>query len=125
MGILIQMNSDCIFCKIINKELPSTIEYEDDEILAFDDIDKVAPIDVLIVPKKHIAKVADATQEDEKILGKIQLIAAKIAKDKGIGESFRITNANGSDAGQSVFHIHYHLMGGWSAKMKAVYQEDK
>ena len=114
-----------MFCKIIKGEIPSKKIYEDDEILAFKDINPVAPVHVLIVPKKHIAKIAEAGEEDMKVLGKIQLIAAKIAKDLGTGETFRISNANGENAGQSVFHLHYHLLGGWKDKTKIVYEVDK
>lgn len=118
-------DKDCIFCKIVKGEIPSKKQYEDGEVLAFDDLNPVSPIHVLIIPKKHIAKVADASEEDTKVLGKIQLVAAKIAKEKGIGDSFRISNANGENAGQSVFHVHYHLLGGWKDKTKIVYEVDK
>lgn len=104
---------DCIFCKIVGGELPSQKVYEDNEILAFKDIHPLAPVHILVIPKKHISKLADATEGDAEILGKIQLIAAKLAKENGIGDAFRVLNANGKDAGQSVFHIHYHLRGGW------------
>ena len=116
---------DCVFCKIVKGEIPSKKVYEDDEIVAFNDINPVAPIHILVIPKKHIPRVVDAGEEDLKVLGKIQLVIGKIAKDLGIGDSFRIANANGENAGQSVFHIHYHLLGGWKDKTKVIIMEDK
>jgi histidine triad (HIT) family protein len=104
---------DCIFCKIVRGEIPSKKEYEDDDLIAIHDIHPLAPVHILIIPKKHIAKLAEAVEDDRAILGKIQLVAAEIAKKVGIGDAFRVSNANGSLAGQSVFHIHYHLRGGW------------
>ena len=104
---------DCIFCKIINKEIPSTIVYEDDEIIAFEDIDPVAPVHVLIVPKEHIVSVTDLNEENCKFLTKIYLVANKVAEMKGIKDKgFRVTVNCGDDGGQVVKHIHFHLMGG-------------
>ena len=80
------MKEDCIFCKVIKKEVPSKIEYEDDTIIAFNDINPVAPIHILVIPKKHISRVVDASEENIMVLGKIQLIIAKIAKEKGISD---------------------------------------
>ncbi len=108
---------DCVFCKIVKGEIPSTREYEDKEILVFKDIHPVAPIHLLIIPKKHIENLGNASEQDAKILGKCQIIAGKIAKKVGIGNSFRLLTATGSDAGQSVFHLHYHLIGGWKDKV--------
>jgi histidine triad (HIT) family protein len=118
------MQNDCVFCKIVSGEIPTSKIYEDNEVLAFKDIHPVAPVHILIIPKKHIPRVADAVEADEKVLGKIQLVAAKIAKDLGTGDSFRISNANGENAGQSVFHVHYHLLGGWKNKTKIVYEPE-
>lgn len=118
------MNNDCLFCKIIKGEISCKKVYEDDEVLAFWDIKPVAPVHILVIPKKHIPRVVDAEEEDFSVLGKIQLVIAEIAKEQGIGDSFRIANANGEMAGQSVFHIHYHLLGGWKDKTKIVYMGD-
>lgn len=104
---------DCIFCKIVKGEIPSKKVYEDENILAFYDIHPLAPIHVLVIPKKHIAKLSEASDEDENLLGKLQLAAARIAKDLKIDDAFRVLLCNGEKAGQSVFHIHYHLRGGW------------
>ncbi len=104
---------DCVFCKIVAGEIPTQKIYEDDRVLAFNDINPLAPVHVLIVPKKHIVDLAEAKKEDEALLGKIQLVAAEVAKKLGVGDAFRILMANGKDAGQSVFHLHYHVRGGW------------
>ena len=104
---------DCIFCKIIKKEIPSSIVYEDDEILAFRDINPVAPIHVLVIPKKHIESVLELNEEDEKLVGKIYTVINKIAKQEGIDEKgFRIVVNCGEDGGQEVRHLHFHIIGG-------------
>lgn len=104
---------DCIFCGIINKSIPSTIVYEDDKVIAFNDIKPVAPVHVIIVPKKHIASVNALTPEDASVIGDVYLAAKKIAEKVGVAESgYRVINNCGSDAGQTVFHLHYHLVGG-------------
>lgn len=105
--------SDCIFCKIINKEIPSKIVYEDDDILAFEDINPLAKIHILLVPKKHIETAADLQEEDAAVIGKIYLTAKKIAEEKGMAEDgYRIVNNCKEFGGQEVFHIHFHLLGG-------------
>lgn len=106
--------SDCLFCKIVKKELPSEIVYEDDEVLAFRDIKPQAPVHVLIIPKRHIASLADLTEEDGDAMGRVMLVASKLARDSGISEGYRVVANCGKDAGQSVFHIHVHLLGGRS-----------
>ena len=104
---------DCIFCKIINKELPSKILYEDEEIIAFEDIAPLAPVHVLIIPKIHIPSLVELTEENSKVISKIYLIANKIAEEKGIKEKgFRVSVNCGEDGGQVVKHIHFHLLGG-------------
>lgn len=110
------MNEDCVFCKIIKKELPSMIEYEDDDVIAFRNIKPLAPVHLLIVPKKHIVNISEITEEDERLMGKMILIAKKMAEKMGITQAFRTATANGENAGQSVFHMHLHLTGGWSKK---------
>lgn len=102
-----------IFTKIINREIPATIVYETDNILAFKDINPAAPIHILVVPKKEIPTVNDITPEDREIIGDMYLAISKIAKDLGIAEEgYRvITNCN-EYGGQEVFHLHFHLLGG-------------
>lgn len=105
--------SDCIFCKIINKEIPGKIVYEDDEILAFEDINPLAKVHILLIPKKHIPTIDDLTEEDAGIIGKIHWVAKKIAQEKGISdEGYRIVNNCKFNGGQEVFHLHFHLLGG-------------
>ena len=105
--------NDCIFCKIVNKEIPSSIVYEDNEILAFKDINPVAPIHILAIPKKHIESVVDLKQEDELLIGKIYTVINKIAKQEEIEESgFRVVVNCGEDGGQEVKHLHFHILGG-------------
>lgn len=102
-----------IFTKIINREINASIVYEDDEVLAFNDVNPQAPVHVLIIPKREIATLNDLTDADAEVVGKLHLVAAKIAREKGIAEDgYRVVmNCNGQ-GGQSVYHIHLHLMGG-------------
>ena len=102
---------DTLFTKIINREIPADIVYEDDLCLAFKDISPQAPMHVLLIPKKPIVKVADATSEDQQLLGHLVLKAGDIAKQQGY-DDFRLVNNNGAGAGQSVFHLHIHILGG-------------
>jgi len=105
--------SDTIFTKIINREIPAQIEYEDDELLAFADISPQAPVHILIIPKKPIATINDAEDDDAELMGKIILAAKKIAKQKGIADDgYRLVFNCNEGAGQTVFHIHCHLLGG-------------
>ncbi len=104
--------SDTIFQKIIDKELPANIVYEDDSCLAFKDINPVAPVHILIIPKKKIEKISDSNQEDKELLGHLFLVAGDIAKDLGIEDAFRLVVNNGAGAQQTVFHLHIHLIAG-------------
>lgn len=104
---------DCVFCKIIKREIPAEIVYEDEEIIGFKDANPAAPIHILVIPKKHIAKITQIKQEDEKVIGKIYSVINKIAKEQGIDEKgFRVIINCGEDGGQVVGHIHFHLLGG-------------
>jgi histidine triad (HIT) family protein len=104
---------DCIFCKIIDGQIPSRKVYEDDRVLAFHDIQPAAPVHILIIPKKHFASLNDAGEEDFAIIGYIHQIAQHIAKEQGVAESgYRIVNNCGPDSGQIVFHLHMHLLAG-------------
>lgn len=106
--------SDCIFCKIINGDIPSQRVYEDSLCYAFNDINPQAPVHVLVVPKKHAASVMELdAEEDEALLGHIQQVIGRLAKELGIAESgFRVLTNCGPDACQTVKHLHYHVLGG-------------
>ena len=103
---------DCLFCKIIAGEIPCSKVYEDDSVFAFNDIDPQAPVHVLIVPKEHIASADDVNESNSAVIAHIFEVAAKIAKDKGLADGYRIVNNCGDRAGQTVKHIHFHLMSG-------------
>ena len=104
---------DCIFCKIIRGEIPSAKVYEDDEILAFNDVNPVTPIHILVIPKKHINSLADMKPEDEKLVGRIYGVINKIAEDKGFKEEgFRVIVNCGKNGGQEVMHLHFHILAG-------------
>ena len=102
--------TDTIFQKIIDKELPADIIYEDERALVFKDINPVAPTHLLIIPKKQIEKVSDAEDQDKELLGHLLLVAGKVARDLGIDEAFRLVVNNGAGAQQTVFHLHIHLI---------------
>ena len=104
--------SDTIFQKIIDKELPADIVYEDDCCLAFKDINPVAPVHILIIPKKRIEKISDSNTEDKELLGHLFLVSGNIASDLGIEDAFRLVVNNGAGAQQTVFHLHIHLIAG-------------
>lgn len=109
------MAADCLFCKIISREIPGSIVYEDDRVLAFNDINPQAATHVLVVPKRHIASLNDLTPEDDGIVGELVRRAAAIAKERGhAAAGYRVVFNTNRDAGQSVFHIHLHLLGGRS-----------
>ncbi|MEW6364641.1 MAG: histidine triad nucleotide-binding protein [Acidobacteriota bacterium] len=105
--------SSCLFCQIAEKKKPSRVVYEDEQMFAFEDINPQAPVHILIVPKRHVPGLDQASQEDRQMLGQLLLVAQKIARDRGIHESgYRLLVNQGPDAGQSVFHMHFHLLGG-------------
>ena len=104
---------ECIFCKIAKKEIPSSIVYEDNDIIAFRDINPITPVHVLVIPKKHIESLLELKEEDEILVGKIYTVINKIAKQEGISEKgFRVIVNCGEDGGQEVKHLHYHILGG-------------
>ena len=104
---------NCLFCKIANKEIPSSVVYEDDKILAFNDINPVAPVHILVIPKKHIAGADAIEAEDAEILGYIWTKSRVIAEKAGVAEKgFRVINNCGEDGGQTVRHLHFHIIGG-------------
>ncbi len=106
------MSEKTLFTKIIEREIPADIIYEDDICIAFNDINAQAPLHALIVPKKPLAKVSDASEEDEQVLGHLLRTAAAVARERGYGDAFRLVVNNGSEAGQTVFHVHVHVLGG-------------
>ena len=103
---------DCLFCKIINGDIPSAKVYEDENVFAFRDIEPQAPTHILIIPKTHIKSVAEITPENSAVVAHIFEVAAKIAEDEGLGDGYRIVTNCGDNAGQTVKHLHFHLMGG-------------
>ena len=106
--------SDSIFTKIKNKEIPGNIIYEDDKCFALEDINPQSPVHILIIPHKEIAKISDSTPEDKELLGHLLLVTKTIAQKYELENNYRLIINNGAGAGQSVFHIHVHLMGGRS-----------
>ena len=103
---------DCIFCEIIEGNIPSSKVYEDEYVTAFKDLNPQAPVHILIVPKKHIACANDLTANDCELVGRAYLAAKEIAKELGLQNGYRIINNCGKDAGQTVLHLHFHLLGG-------------
>ena len=107
--------TDCLFCKIANRDIPASIVYEDARVLAFSDIDPQAPTHVLVIPKRHIASLNEIGVEDDQLLGELVRRAAAIAKERGLSAGgFRAVFNTNRDAGQTVFHLHLHLLGGRS-----------
>lgn len=105
--------ADSLFTKIINRQIPADIVYEDDDVLAFNDISPQAPVHILIVPKKQVETINDFQDEDAELIGKIVLAAKRIAKEKGLSANgYRLIFNTNVDAGQTVFHVHCHLLGG-------------
>ena len=112
---------DCIFCKIINGEIPANMVYEDEEILAFYDVNPVAKIHILVIPKKHIESLSKVKEEDEVIIGKIYRVINKIAEEKGFKEDgYRVVVNCGKDAGQEVMHLHFHILAGQKMGTKII-----
>ena len=106
--------TDTIFSKIINREIPADIVYEDELCLAFRDVNPQAPVHILLIPKKPIPRIIDAGAEDQSLLGHLYLSANTIARQEGVEDAFRLVVNNGADVGQSVFHLHIHILAGRS-----------
>ena len=105
--------TDCLFCKIVNRDVPATLVHEDDDLVAFEDINPGAPTHVLVVPRHHIATLNDLTADDHDLVGRMVRRAVLIARDRGFAEAgYRTVFNCNADAGQSVYHIHLHLLGG-------------
>lgn len=104
---------DCVFCSIAQGKIPSTKVYEDDDFFAFKDINPVAPVHVLVIPKKHIANIASLTEDDAAVAGKMLFAIQKVAKELGLdSDGYRVVFNTGEKAGQTVFHMHAHILGG-------------
>lgn len=106
--------TDTLFSRIIRREIPADIIFEDESCLAFRDINPQAPVHILIIPKTALTRLTDAREQDAALLGKLMLAANRIAREEGIADAFRLVVNNGPGAGQSVFHLHLHLLGGRS-----------
>ena len=107
--------NDTVFGKIIRGEIPADKVYEDDDVLAFQDANPAAPVHILVIPKKHIVNAFDAEEEDAELLGKLMLTAADVAREQGLeDDGFRLVVNNGAGVGQTVFHLHVHVLGGRS-----------
>jgi histidine triad (HIT) family protein len=106
------MSEDTIFGKIVCGEADADLVYEDDLCMAFRDLFPTAPTHILVIPKKPIPRLCDATEEDQSLLGHLMLVANRVAAQEGLGDKFRLVVNNGADAGQSVFHLHLHVIGG-------------
>ncbi|MFY9746626.1 MAG: histidine triad nucleotide-binding protein [Acidobacteriaceae bacterium] len=103
---------DCIFCKIVAGSIPSKKVREDESLVAFHDIDPKAPTHILVIPKKHVASLADAKKADEALLGRLLIAAAEIAREHGLAKGFRVVISTGAEGGQTVDHLHLHVLGG-------------
>ncbi|NAZ30720.1 MAG: HIT domain-containing protein [Caldimicrobium sp.] len=103
----------CIFCRIANKEIPAKIVYEDDKVLAFHDINPQAPYHILVIPKKHISTLLELTEEDKDLIGHIYLVMNRLARELGVAErGYRVVVNCNEEAGQTVFHVHFHFLAG-------------
>ncbi len=111
------MSTDCLFCKIVNREIPSEFLYEDDTYVVFKDINPAAPVHLLLVPKKHIRSINDLTGEDRDIISGLFMVAKEVALEQGVNESgYKLLFNVEKGGGQEIFHIHLHLIGGWEKK---------
>ena len=104
--------TDCLFCRIVRAELRAVLVAEDEWAMAFRDINPQAPVHILVIPKKHLGSLGEAEEEDAALLGRLLLLARKVARDEGLASGYRVVLNNGAAAGQSVFHIHAHVLGG-------------
>jgi histidine triad (HIT) family protein len=110
--VTMHTDPDCVFCKIIAGQIPSKKAYEDEHVLAFHDINPWAPVHVLLIPKEHIATLADVGPEHQEVLGRILVLAPRLMKDLGVTNGFRTVINTGADGGQEVWHLHVHAYGG-------------
>ena len=111
--------ADCLFCKIALREIPSEIAYEDDEVIAFKDIQPIAPVHLIIIPKNHLCSLNDVTPEYETLIGHLFGVIRRLAEEFGVNESgYRVVTNTGTDGGQVVGHLHFHLLGGQALEAK-------
>lgn len=110
----------CLFCRIVEGEIPSSKVWEDELCLGFKDINPLAPVHILVIPKKHIRSCAELTEEDEALVGHIFTVIGKIAKEQGLDNGFRVVSNSGEDAGQTVPHLHFHILAGKPMNAKMV-----
>ncbi|NLU51152.1 MAG: histidine triad nucleotide-binding protein [Syntrophomonadaceae bacterium] len=103
--------ADCLFCRIVARQLEAKVVFEDNKLVAIHDINPAAPVHILLIPKKHLGSLSEVSEEDVELLGHLQVTASRLARELNL-ESYRLVNNCGVSAGQSVFHIHYHLLGG-------------
>ncbi len=107
--------AECIFCQIVEGAIPTKKLYEDDQVIAFDDINPQARVHVLVIPKRHVVSLDDIQDSDAALLGQLMVVCAKMARDRGlVGSGYRIVTNTGREAGQTVFHLHFHVLGGRS-----------
>ena len=111
---------DCIFCKIANKEIPSQVVYEDDKVIAFKDLDPQAPVHFLVIPKEHIKSADELNAENCAVIGHIFEVIPQITKELGLENGYRVINNCGEDGGQTVMHLHFHILGGVKLSEKMV-----
>ena len=104
--------SSCLFCRIVRGEIPARTTYEDDELIVFHDIHPAAPIHLLIVPRRHVGSLLDVESDDQALLGKMLLLAPRVAREQGAADGFRVVVNNGPGGGQEIFHLHLHVLGG-------------
>lgn len=114
------MTQETIFSKIIKGDIPAIRVYEDELCIAINDVSPRAPVHILVIPRKPIPRLVDATAEDKALLGHLMFVAGEIARQKGIGDAFRLVVNNGKGAGQSVFHLHLHILGGSTFSEKSL-----
>ena len=105
-------SATCLFCRIARGEVPSRLVHEDHEVVVFHDIHPAAPVHLLIVPRRHIESLIDAREEDQALLGKMLLLAPRLAREQGATDGFRVVANNGAGGGQEIFHLHLHVLGG-------------
>lgn len=104
---------NCLFCRIVRKDIPSRVVYEDEDLMAFDDIRPQAPVHILLIPKEHFASLAEADEDKQAVLGRLLLAAKALAREKGLDRTgYRVVLNTGPDSGQEVHHVHFHLLGG-------------
>lgn len=106
------MSQECIFCKILNGDIPATLVYEDDEVIAFNDISPQAPTHILVIPRKHISGPEALTESDQPLIGKLVNVGVDLARISNLADGYRLVMNNGERAGQTVFHLHMHVLGG-------------